>query len=62
MQMCRHAGDAAREDFTALGDEFFQEIGVLVIDCLDGDVDPAARHGAVRAAKRGTAFGGFGSH
>jgi len=62
MQMRGHAGDAARENFAALGDEFFQEIGILVIDRLDGDVDPAARHGAVRTTKCGTAFGGLGSH
>jgi len=62
MQVRGHAGDAAGENFAALSNEFFQEIGIFVIDCLDGDIDAPARHGAVRAAKCGTAFGGFGSH
>ena len=62
MQMRRHTRHAARQNLAALGDEFFQEIGVLVIDRFDGDVDPAPRHGAIGAAKSGTAFGGLGFH
>ncbi len=41
---------------------FFQEIGIFVIDRFQGDVDPAARHGAIGAAERRTAFGSFGLH
>jgi hypothetical protein len=62
MQVRGHAGDATGKNFAALGDEFFQEIRILVIDSLNGDVDPAARHGAIRAAKSRTAFGGFRAH
>ncbi len=62
VKMGRHASNAARQNFSALGDEFFQEIGIFVIDRLDGDVDPAARHSAIGAAESGTAFGGFGLH
>ncbi len=62
MQMRGHAGDAARKNLAAFRDEFFQEIRILVIDRLDRDVDPAARHGAIRASKCGTAFGSFGLH
>ncbi len=60
--MRRHAGNAAGKDFAALGYEFLQEIGVLVIDRLDGDVNPAPRHGAIGAAKCGTAFGSLWLH
>ena len=62
MEMGRHAGDAAGKDLAAFGDELFQQIGILVIDRFDGDVDPAPGHGAVGTAKCGTALGGFGLH
>jgi len=62
MQMRRHAGNAAWKYFAAFGDEFFQKVGVFVIDRFDRDIDPAARHRAVGAAKSGTAFGGFRLH
>ena len=62
MQVRRHASDATGKNFATLGDELFQEIGILVIDGLNGDIDPAARHGAIRAAKGGTAFGSFRTH
>ena len=62
MQMRRHTGDAARENFPALGDKFFQHIRVFVIDRLDRDVDAPTRHGAIRASKGGTTFGSFGLH
>ena len=60
--MGRHAGDAAGENFAALGHEFFQEVGIFVIDRFDRNIDPAPGHGPVGAAKCGTAFGGFGLH
>ena len=62
MQMRRHARDAARQNLAALGDEFFQEIGVLVIDRFERDVDPASWHRAIGAAKSGAAFGSLGFH
>ena len=40
MEMRRHSGNATRKNFSAFGYEFFQEIGVLVIDRFDRDVDP----------------------
>jgi hypothetical protein len=58
----RHSGDAARQNFAAFGNEFSQEIGVLVVDRFDGDVDPAPRHGAIGTTKSGTAFGSFWLH
>jgi len=62
VKMRRHAGDAAGEDLAALSDEFFQQVRILIIDRLDGDVDPAARHRAIGATESGTAFGSFGLH
>jgi hypothetical protein len=62
VEMGRHPSDAAGKNFAALGHEFFQEIGIFVIDRFDRDVDPAPGHGAVSAAKCGTAFGGLGLH
>ena len=62
VEVGRHAGDTAGENFAALGHEFFQEIGIFVIDRFDRDVDPAPGHGAIGAAKCGTAFGGLGLH
>ena len=62
MQMRRHAGDPAWKNFAALCDEFFKEIGIFVVDGLDGNVDSTTRHGAIGAAKGGTALGGFRAH
>src|SRR5207244_6861470 len=60
--MGRHAGDAAGKNLAALGHEFFQQIGVFVIDRFDRDVEPAWRHGEIGAAKCGSAFSGLGLH
>jgi hypothetical protein len=62
VKMRRHASDAAGQDLAALSDEFFQQVRILIIDCLDGDVDPAARHRAIGTTESGTAFGSFGLH
>jgi hypothetical protein len=62
MQMRGHAGNAARKNFAAFCDKFFKEIGIFVVDGLNGNVDSPARHGTIGAAKGGTAFGGFRTH
>src|ERR1700693_4574246 len=62
MQMWRHAGDAAGQNLAALGHKFVQQVGIFVIERFDVDVDPAAGHGAVGAAKCRTAFGGLWLH
>jgi len=62
VHVCRHAGDATGKNFAALGDEFFQQIRIFVIDGLHRDVDPAPRHGPISAAKCGTAFWRFRLH
>ena len=46
MQMRRHAGDAAWKNLAAFCNEFFQEIWIFVIDCLNRNIDSATRHGA----------------
>src|SRR5207248_8952145 len=58
----RHAGNATGKNFAALSHEFLQQIRILVIDCFYGDVDPASRHGPIRAAKCGTTFWRFWLH
>ena len=58
----RHSSHAARKDLAAFRHKFLQQIGILVIDCFDRDIDAASRHRAVGAAKSGTAFGGFRLH
>ena len=62
VQMRRHSGDAARKNLATFRDKLFQEIGILVIDRFEGDIDPTARHRPVGAAKSGTAFGCLGLH
>ena len=62
MQMRWHTGDAAWKNFAALCDEFLQEIGIFVIDSLNGNVDSPARHGAIGPAEGGTALGSFRSY
>jgi len=62
MQMRRHAGHAAGEDFAALSHELLQQVGIFVIDRFEGDVDPAARHGAVGPSEGRTTFWGLGLH
>jgi hypothetical protein len=62
MDVRGHAGNATRQNLAALRNEFFQKIGVLVIDRLHGDIDPAPRHGPIGAAKCRTAFWSFRLH
>jgi hypothetical protein len=62
MQVRGHAGDTARKNFATLRHEFFQEIGIFVIDSLNGNVDSSTWHGAIRPAKGRTSFGGFWAH
>jgi hypothetical protein len=62
MQMRGHAGHAARKNLAAFGYEFSQEIGILVIDRFDRDIDAAPWHRPIGAAKCGAAFGRFGLH
>src|SRR5207244_8109073 len=62
VHMRRHTRNSPRQNFAALGDELFQQIGILVIDCFRRDIDAAARHGAIGASKGGAAFGGLWLH
>ena len=62
MEMRGHSGEAAGKNFTALGDKFFQNVGVFIVDGVDGDVHPAAGHDAVRTAEVRAALSGFWLH
>src|SRR5436309_1767249 len=54
VHVCRHASDAARKNLAAFTDEFFQEIGILVIDRFERDIDPTPWHGSIGATECGT--------
>ena len=62
MEMRRHSSHAAGQDFAAFSDKFFQQIWILVVDGLGGNIDPAARHNPVGPSEIGSAFSGFGFH
>jgi hypothetical protein len=62
MEMRRHSSHAAGQDFAALGDKFFQQIWILVVDGLGGDINPAARHNPIGSPEVGSAFSCFGFH
>src|SRR6266540_1022792 len=62
MHVCRHPGYATWKNFATFSDEFFEEIGILVIDCFEGNIDPAPRHWTIGATERGTAFWRFWLH
>jgi hypothetical protein len=62
MQVRGHAGNAAWKNFAAFRNEFFEEIGIFIIDSLNGNVDSPARHGPIRPAECRTAFCGFRAH
>ena len=58
----RHPGNTTGQDFAAFGHKLLQQIRILVVDRLRGDVDAAPRHRAVGAAESGAAFGGLRLH
>ena len=62
VQMGGHAGHATGQDLAGLGDETLEQVGVLVINGLDADVDAATRHRAVVTAECGFPFWGFRFH
>jgi hypothetical protein len=62
MKVGRHSGDSTRENLAALGYKFLQEIRIFVVECFGRDIDSAARHDSIRAAKIGPAFGVFRFH
>ena len=52
VHVCWHASHAAGKNFAAFGDEFFQEIWVLIIDRFESDVDAASRHWPIGTTER----------
>ena len=57
-----HAGDAAGKEFAALGQQAFEKLGILIVDCLRGEVDAAAGHRTVGATKRRATLRSLGLH
>ena len=55
-----HTGHAAGKDFAGLGGELLQEVGVLEVDRIGGDVEATTRHGAVGLAEVAAALRGLG--
>ncbi len=62
VEVGRHACDTAGENFAALGHEFFQKIGIFIIDCFGRDIDATARHGPIGAAEGRATFSGLWLH
>ena len=62
MEVRWHSGDPTREDLTAFGHKFFQEIRIFVIEGFCRDINPATRHDSIGSAKIGPAFGVFRFH
>jgi hypothetical protein len=57
-----HPCEAAGQNLAILSDESLEEVGVLPVDGLEGDVHAAARHRAVGTAEGGAAGGCFWLH
>lgn len=62
VHVCWHACHAARKNFAAFSDKFFQEIRIFVIDCFERDIDPTPWHRSIGATERGTALWRFWLH
>jgi hypothetical protein len=62
MQMSRHSGDAAGQDFAAFSHKFLEQIWILVIDGFSGNIDASTRHNPVSSSEIRSAFGVFRFH
>jgi hypothetical protein len=62
VQVSGHAGDAPWQNLTTFGDKLTKQIGILVVQGLDCDIDATPGHGAVCAAEIRSAFSGFRFH
>src|SRR4051794_28657951 len=62
MEMRRHAGHAARENFAALGDELLEQVWILEVDGLERGVNAPTGHRTVVAAEIGAALRSLGLH
>ncbi len=56
VQMSCKSRHATRKNLAALCGEFLEEVGILKINGLGGDIKPTARHAAVGAAEIGAAL------
>ena len=57
-----HARDSTGQNFTTLGDEALEKVGIFVVERLEGGIDAPARHRAVGFAKIGAALRSLGLH
>ena len=62
MQMRRHSGNAAWENFAAFSHKFLEQVWILVVDGFCGNIDPTARHDPVGPSEIRSAFGIFRFH
>jgi hypothetical protein len=62
MEMCRHSGDAAWQNFTAFRHEFLEQVWILVVDGFGGNIDPSTGHNPVGPSEVRSAFCGFRFH
>ena len=62
MQMRWHAGDPSRQNFATFGDEFLQQIRILIINGFRRNIDPATGHDAVCPPEIRSAFCVFRFH
>ena len=58
--MGRQSGETTGKDLAALGGELFEQVGVLEVNRIRGDVETTARHASVGTAEVGAALWGFG--
>jgi hypothetical protein len=62
MQVCRHSGDAAWQNFATFSHKFFEQVRILVVDGFCGNIDASTRHNPVGPSEVRSAFGGFRFH
>jgi hypothetical protein len=62
MQMRRHSGHAAWENFATFSDKFLEQVWILVVDGFCGYIDAPTGHHPVSPSEVRSAFGGFRFH
>ena len=62
MQMRRHSGNAAWENFAAFSHKFLEQVWILVVDGFCGNIDASTRHNPVGPSEVRSAFGVFRFH
>jgi hypothetical protein len=62
MQMRRHSGHAAWQDFATFSHKFFEQVWILVVDGFCRYIDASTGHHPVGPSEVRSAFGGFRFH